>query len=312
MLRELRRADAPRIAELMRTSFPEEERLLGSRPEEFAKVADRLFRPDTRILLGFLRAIGRPIARFFVREADGHVVGTTLTTFPPRAGYLSMVMVDPAYRRRGFARELIEAGRRAAVRRGRPYVALDVLDENVPARTLYESVGYRPLRPSAYYVNDAPAAAGPSTTLPPHVRAYVPRDVAAIIAAHRSVTPPAIEEVLPLTTRQVRPNGWGAGIFNADSGAWVVDRGAGAEAFCTASVPRAMEAGHLSCPIVGRSADPALASALIRTATAWLGARGVPRVVTRVPADLTGARAAIESIGYRHAIPITTFYRSAA
>ncbi len=312
MLRELRRSDLPRVVELMRLSFPEEEALLGSRPGDFARVGNRLFRLDTRILLAVLRAVGRSPARFFVAEEGGTLVATTLTSFPARVGYISMVMVDPAFRRRGLARRLLERAREATVQRGRPYLALDVLDANGPARTLYESLGYRPLRPSAYFVRDAPADLAPATGPAAPIRPFEPRDAPGIVAANRAVTPAPVQEVLPMSERAFRDGGFGAAIFNAESASWVVDRGRGAEAYCGAVVPRAMDAAHLRCPVLGPTVPPDLATALVRTAAGWLGSKGAPRIVTRVPADLTRARAAVESVGFRHAIPITTFYRTAA
>jgi len=82
-LREFRRADAPRLFELMKSQFPEEEAVLGTRPDGFAAIVRRLYRADLRLLLGFLRLVRRAPFRLFVIEEDGGIVGTTLLSFPP-------------------------------------------------------------------------------------------------------------------------------------------------------------------------------------------------------------------------------------
>ena len=98
MIRDLRKVDAPRVLEFLQTQFPEEEALLGTRPEGFAKVVHRVFRWDAQLVIRLARLFGRPLFRFFVVEEDGRIVATTLLSFPERSGYVSMVVVDPAYR----------------------------------------------------------------------------------------------------------------------------------------------------------------------------------------------------------------------
>jgi len=146
MLRDLRRADGRQFFALMEAGFPEESAVLGNRPEEFERVFQRVFRWDARLLLAFLTWLGRPIVRALVVESDGRVVATTLVTFPRGAAYVSNVVVDAAYRRRGLARRMLEEAYRSAQRARRKYIVLDVLDSNEGARALYDSLGYRPLR----------------------------------------------------------------------------------------------------------------------------------------------------------------------
>ena len=134
MIRDLRKSDASRVLELLKAGFPEEERLSGTTPEGFHRIVRRVFRWDVRIALRVLSWSGRPVFRFLVVEEDGRVVATTLLSFPERAGYVSTVTVDSAYRRRGFARGLIERAAEIARAAGRKFLVLDVLDQNVPAR----------------------------------------------------------------------------------------------------------------------------------------------------------------------------------
>jgi len=309
MLRDLRAADAPRVLEFLRHEFPEEEAILGTRIEGFEKVVRRIFRWDAKLLLGLLRLVGRPVYRFFVIEDGGAIAATTLLTFPTGTGYVSMVVVDPAHRRRGFARRLLEEARRATVRRGRPFVALDVLEGNAPARALYESIGYRTLRATGYFVRDGGAVPPAASAA---VRPFRRTDAAPLAAIAQRSAPPEVAKVLPVRPRDLLGDAWAAGLLSTVTCAWVVDRGAGPEAYLAASRTPVTEAGHLTAPIVADGADPAAVAALVASAVGWLVAAGVPRIVSMVPEANARGRAALEEAGFRHAIGILTLYRPSA
>ncbi|MGA9840115.1 MAG: GNAT family N-acetyltransferase [Thermoplasmata archaeon] len=310
MIRDLRKADAPRVFEFLKTGFPEEEELLGTRPEGFARVIRRVFRWDTRLLLGLARLAGRPLFRFFVVEADGRIVATTLLSFPERAGYVSMVMVDPGYRRRGHARALLERARAATQSTGRKFVALDVLAQNAPARALYERIGYRPLRESSYLVREpGPVEPGPPS---PSVRPFRREDARPLVAIARRSTPAEVQEVLPLREASLRPSGFVGRLLQSETAAWVVDRGRGPEAYLAAVATATTSAGHCSDPIVAEGADAASVAALVRTAVTWCAAHGAPRILTQVPAANLRGRAALQGGGFHDALGLWTLYRSAA
>lgn len=312
MLRDLRATDATAVIEFLKADFPEENAILGIRPEGVEEIVRRLFRWYARLLLGLLRAVGRPVFRFFVIEDGGRIVATTLLSFPPGAGYVSSVVVDPAHRRRGLARRLLEEARRAAARRGRPFVVLDVLESNTPARALYESLGYRLLRTTAYLVHDAPGDAPTPSPAPLGIRPFARSDADPLAAIAQRTAPPEVARILPVRAREIVGSGWVEQMMRADSQAWVVDRGRGPEAHLSATVSPATESGHLSAPIVAPEADPAAAEGLVRTAVAWFAARGVRRSVVMVPEENRRGRAALEAVGYRHAIAILTLYRPVA
>jgi len=84
-----------------------------------------------------------------VAEIDGRPVGFLLmldalpdevTSMPQ--GFVAYMAVEPAARRRGAGRALLEAAEGEARRRSLPYMALMVTQENAAARALYESCGY--------------------------------------------------------------------------------------------------------------------------------------------------------------------------
>jgi ribosomal protein S18 acetylase RimI-like enzyme len=311
-VRDLRAADTPHLLEFLKNEFPEEEALLGTRPEGFVKIARRVFRWDTRLLLGLLRIVRRPIFRFFVIEEGDRIVATTLLTFGERAGYVSMVVVDPAHRRRGWARTLLERARTMTRSRGKPYIALDVLAANAPARTLYESLGYRPLRAASYLVNGRPASLLPGPTAVPGLRAFRRSDARPLAEIARREKPPEVEAVLPTTARDLAGSAWVGRMLSSELAAWVLDDGGGPVAWVGASVSVATEAAHLTAPVVDASVGPERARALVETAGAWCAARRAPRVLTMLPAENLRGRAALEGAGFHDAIPVWTLYRPVA
>lgn len=310
MIRELRKSDASQVFELLKTQFPEEEAIIGTRPEGFQAVIRRAFRWDTRLVLGLLRLFGRRVVDFFVVEEDGRVVATTLLSFPERAGYVSMVVVDPAYRRRGFARELLERARAATQASGRKFIALDVLAQNTPARTLYERIGYRPLREVALLVREP--GAGTTDGRPATIRPFRNSDARTLLPLARRSRPPKVEEVLPLQEAALRSSRFVNRVLGGETAAWVVDRGSGPEAYVAAAATPATDAGHCSDPIIGEGVDPVTAIALVRTAVDWLTAHGAPRIVVSVPAANARGRAALQGGGFHDALTLWTLFRPVA
>ena len=310
MIRDLRRADAPRVFELLTTQFPREEAILGSRPEGFERIVRRILRWDTRFVVRLARLFGRPIYRFFVVEEDRRVVATTLLTFLERSAYVSHVVVEPAYRRRGYARALLERARETTGAVGRSFLALDVLAENAPARALYERTGYRPLRESAFLVREpgTPRPAGPR----PAVRAFRAPDAPALAEVARRSVPPEVQQVLPVRAAALLSSGAVNRILESEMASWVVDRGQGPEAYLAAVASPATDAGFCSDPIVGEGVEPRDATALVGTAVGWLAAHGAPRVVTQVPKSNARGRAALEGEGFHEALALWTLYRRVA
>lgn len=312
MLRELRRADTDRALAFLQDEFPEENAVLGLRREGFERIIHRVFQWDLRFALGLMRLVGRAPFRFFVIAESERIVATTLLSFPPGAGYVSTVAVDPAFRRRGYARRLLEAARTASVRRGRAYVALDVLEKNAPARQLYASAGFGPLRTTAFLMRDVDSTPGSEPALPPGIRPFRPADAVPLAEIAQRTAPPEVAKVLPVRPRELIGSGLVERLMSSESASWVVDRGEGPEAHVTAVVTPATEAAHLSAPIVAESVEPAIAGALLRTAVAWVASRHAPRVVTMAPDDNTLGRAALAEVGFRHALGVLTLYRSTA
>ncbi len=309
-VRDLRPADAPRLFELMKTEFPEEEVLLGSRPEGLDEVVRRVYRPPTRLLLGFLRLIGRPLFRFFVIESEGRIVATTLLTFSHRAGYLSTVVVDPAYRRRGFAKELLERSRKATRARGKPFVALDVLASNERARALYAKMGYRPLRSTAFFVHESPAAFSSASANPPGVRPFAKSDARPLADIARLGVPVEVQTVLPVTHQDIAGSARVSRMLASETAAWVLDEGSGPRGWVSATVTPVTEAAHLAAPIVDPSVPTERAAELVRVAAGWCAARHAVRLMAMAPEENSRGRAALVAAGFRDALSLWTLFRT--
>lgn len=90
----------------------------------------------------------RPPDDVLVAEDDGALVGyTQFGRSTPLASnehvlHIQGLAVDPSARRRGVARQLIEAAAEEAARRGVRKLGLRVLGGNASARRLYESAGF--------------------------------------------------------------------------------------------------------------------------------------------------------------------------
>jgi len=311
MLREIRSSDTAPLLKLVIDEFPEENRVIGFRPDGVRAIVRRLFRWDARLFLGLLRRFGRAPFHLYVIADGDRVVGTTLLSFSPPTGYLSMVVVDPAYRGRGYARKLIETARATAARRGRPFVALDVLEQNAPARRLYDSSGYRSLRASSYLARPETTPA-PTTPPPAFVRPFRAADAHPLAAIAQRLAPTEVDRVMPIRPQNLSGSDSIDRMLGAASAAWVIDHGQGPVGHVSATTSPATDAGHLSTPILADGVAPEAAAALLGAAHGWLVGRGPARVVSMVPEYLPRARAALEEAGYREALRLLTLYRSSA
>jgi ribosomal protein S18 acetylase RimI-like enzyme len=308
MLREFRRSDSQELFPLLQRHFPAENRLIGFRPEAFEAIVRKIFQPHYRFLFALAELVRRPIANFFVIDVDGHLAATTLLTFPANAGYVSTVMVDDPYRRRGYAKQLLAAAATATRRAGRGWVVLDVLADNAPAKRLYEALGYKVIQEGSFQSADfpAPVAAGADPPPPDGIREIRRSDGEALTRLATAERPPEYARVLPASARQffVSPI-ISLGLASATAG-WVIDRGHGPEGFVRATTTDAAEAGNLTAPLIGPDVPPELATRLIVYATDWIRRRGRTRIATEVPAYNGRGQAALASVGFTPKIPTCT------
>jgi ribosomal protein S18 acetylase RimI-like enzyme len=115
---------------------------------------DRLSR---RAVRRFIRASHRPL---LVARSFGRVIGYVLVSLRPRSQVARVysLAVEPAHRRRGVARELLQASERFALAHGRTLLRLEARCDNLGAVALYQGLGFRPFgRYPGYYADGAEA-----------------------------------------------------------------------------------------------------------------------------------------------------------
>jgi ribosomal protein S18 acetylase RimI-like enzyme len=314
MIRDFRLSDGPQLVKFLTTQFPAEEAILGSHPDRFYTVVKRVYRWDTRLLLGFLRLIRKPLFRLLIVDVGAGAAATTLLTFPGPSVYISMVATDPTMRRRGFASSLLLRSQEIARGLGRQYLVLDVLTDNAPARALYEGrLGYVPLREKSMMVHDRPADFGPyPASLPKGIRPYQKSDEAPLLAIAQGQMPPEVARVLPRKITGLGRDGLEERLFESQKATWVADRGNGPEAGLQAVRSPDSDAAQVTDPIVASTADPASVREMVRLAGAWCAARNAPRMASQVPlANVTG-HGALEREGFHDALSLWTLYRPVA
>lgn len=80
---------------------------------------------------------------YLVYEEAGTVLGYCVLRTLADEGEIQRIAVNPAFRRQGIARKLMESMAAVARMKGAREVALEVRESNESARKLYESYGFR-------------------------------------------------------------------------------------------------------------------------------------------------------------------------
>jgi ribosomal protein S18 acetylase RimI-like enzyme len=308
MLRQIERGDIPVFFDLMSREFPEENAVYGWHAEPFQRIVQKFWRPDYRLVLGLLSAVGRPLFRFYVVEVDGAYAASAIETFSSRLAYVSSVVVAPEFRRRGYAKQVLEACHAAAARRNARFVALDVLDPNAGAAALYDSLGYRPLSHASHFVRRSLAEAGASLASPA-IRPYRRSDGPALAEIARSFIPVARQEVQPVDARQFSVPSSVVNAFDSQTMAWVVDRGTGPLAWTRATASPVMEAGHLTAPVIAPEAVATDVADLLATAADWSKSHASTRLVAEVLDENLRGSAALTAAGFEVAYGSRTLAR---
>jgi ribosomal protein S18 acetylase RimI-like enzyme len=140
------RRDMGAIADLIQDAFDQEMDPVGSRLVRDMRAFSRAGTLGWLFGKLFLPQAAYPMG--FVWEEDGQVVGNAsllrVEGFPHR-WVMANIAVDPAYRRKGIGRALVQASLELAQRRKTKEVLLQVLSSNQVAQVLYASLGFKPL-----------------------------------------------------------------------------------------------------------------------------------------------------------------------
>ncbi|WP_344939610.1 GNAT family N-acetyltransferase [Sphaerisporangium flaviroseum] len=88
------------------------------------------------------RLIERDPEALLIAEVDGRMAGTLIAGWDGWRCHLYRLAVDPAHRRKGIARALLDAAEERFVRYGGMRADAMVLDDNVLAHPAWTSAGY--------------------------------------------------------------------------------------------------------------------------------------------------------------------------
>lgn len=96
--------------------------------------------------------LANPYARGFILKEEGEAVGYVLGTALAGEGELMRIGILPQNRRRGYGATLVSALIELWKTEGIERAFLEVRESNLPARRLYESMGFSPagFRPNYY------------------------------------------------------------------------------------------------------------------------------------------------------------------
>ncbi len=103
---------------------------------------------------GLKPAWGAARIRWHVRDADSVVLtaragatvaGFAIMRYGEDVAHLNLLAVDPAHRRRGVARALVQWLEETALTAGTFIIGLELRESNEAARALYRALGYREL-----------------------------------------------------------------------------------------------------------------------------------------------------------------------
>ncbi len=143
LVRDFRKSDLNDVLDAIRLSFTEEFKVTGFDPDRARKMANQMFGIVGRIFLGFSKLLGKEPVKFLVAEVNRRVIGTTMVTMQGKVGYISTVMVHPAYRRKGVAKKLTSYTLGYIEKREMKRAVLHVVSTNEPAKSLYSKLGFK-------------------------------------------------------------------------------------------------------------------------------------------------------------------------
>lgn len=159
-----------------------------------------IFNASFRLLAPFLAG--------YVWMVDGQLVGNvslTRESTQPAIWSISNVAVHPDFRRRGIARQLMQAALQEARQKGAHWVILEVQTDNAPARQLYLGLGFQTYDTVAELSLPIDKQAEPWLTPTLRLRERRPQDWQSICHLLRVATPEAVQEIRPIPCSHYRP-----------------------------------------------------------------------------------------------------------
>lgn len=143
---------------MLKPAMDDEITLRDMRPEDYDAVialweaAGLPFKPQGRDSREAIEhQLTLPTAIYLVAEFDGKIVGSVLGTHDGRKGWINRVAVHPEYRRKGIARQLVEAVERRCLKLGIKIFAALIEDWNETSMRVFERLGYQKHEDIFYY-----------------------------------------------------------------------------------------------------------------------------------------------------------------
>jgi ribosomal protein S18 acetylase RimI-like enzyme len=230
-------------------------------------------------------ALAMEAAAGFVWVEDGRVVGNASVQRNPTrrdTWVIGNVATHPAYRNRGVGGQLIGTVVDYAARRGARHVALQVVEGNEPALSLYRKAGFAPLGAVTHYrrpaLRDVPLAPG-SASMPPPAPApalrragWRDRDAVWRLARHNLPDELTYAEPFEAAMYRLGWRWWIENFFNACRDQWLI--AAPAEAAPAGAAPAGAARTRIQYDLpehhvelmLGEACDPAAGAALLRQA----------------------------------------------
>jgi ribosomal protein S18 acetylase RimI-like enzyme len=161
LIRDFRKSDLDDLLRLLPVCNAEEFEASGFDPDHVRGMVNRWFGWGGRFLFGLLRLFGKRPLKFLAAETDGKLVGTTIVEDRGKWSSISVVMVDPDFRRRGIATRLMTRALEYVRQRGKVRAVLGVLSTNVPAMDMYVKLGFRAFENSICFVGETGSFVAP-------------------------------------------------------------------------------------------------------------------------------------------------------
>lgn len=150
-VREFRSRDLDRVIKLARAAFPRELEISG-----FDEAAVRKSARIYWVLRVVQRLTRRPFALFLVGEVNGEIVAAVSLHRERESWYIGALMVAPEHRRQGYGRAILTHALGVAQAYGGKRAILHVLEDNLPAKRLYESAGFVRFERVVHLVREPP------------------------------------------------------------------------------------------------------------------------------------------------------------
>ena len=80
---------------------------------------------------------------FLIGLEGESIVGTIMVGYEGHRGWINYLAIDPDHRRKGFARQFMQAAERLLAERGCPKINLQVRSDNQYAVAFYQALGYQ-------------------------------------------------------------------------------------------------------------------------------------------------------------------------